>query len=102
MSGQLLHLPSAPALLLASSLYVSLEGRAEGKQSVSDALTVWQPERDIKHREVKMLDKKKYSGVYVRHVLYISLSESGAKRWQRNMSAFCKMRPDPCNTINNY
>ncbi|XP_051916764.1 Fanconi anemia group A protein isoform X2 [Hippocampus zosterae] len=52
MRGQLLHLPSAPALLLASSLYVSLQGRAEGKQCVSDALTAWQPERDIKHREV--------------------------------------------------
>ncbi|XP_077371654.1 Fanconi anemia group A protein isoform X2 [Festucalex cinctus] len=52
MRGQLLQIPSAPSLLLASSLYVGLQSQAEGKQNVSDPLTVLKPERDIKHREV--------------------------------------------------
>ncbi|XP_061532496.1 Fanconi anemia group A protein isoform X3 [Phycodurus eques] len=50
--GQLLQIPSAPALLLASSLYVGLQGRAEGKQGVTDALNMLQPLTNIKHREV--------------------------------------------------
>nr|XP_061813078.1 Fanconi anemia group A protein-like [Nerophis lumbriciformis] len=49
MKGQLLRRPSAPALLLASSLYVVFHGHEEG---VSDALTMLQPERDIKYKEV--------------------------------------------------
>ncbi|XP_077423750.1 Fanconi anemia group A protein isoform X2 [Vanacampus margaritifer] len=52
MRGQLLQIPSAPSLLLASSLYVGLQGRAEGKQNVSDPLVVLQPERNMQHREV--------------------------------------------------
>ncbi|XP_061677787.1 Fanconi anemia group A protein isoform X4 [Syngnathoides biaculeatus] len=50
MSGQLLQISSAPALLLASSLYVDLQGRAEAKQG--DGLNILEPETNVKHREV--------------------------------------------------
>ncbi|XP_077451567.1 Fanconi anemia group A protein isoform X3 [Stigmatopora argus] len=49
MRGLLLQMPSAPALLFASSLYAVLQGC---EQDVRAALTMLQPERDIKHKEV--------------------------------------------------
>ncbi|XP_061783763.1 Fanconi anemia group A protein isoform X2 [Nerophis lumbriciformis] len=48
MGGQLLHVPSAPALLLASSIYEGLQGQ----QDVHAALSFLEPDKDIKHREV--------------------------------------------------
>ncbi|XP_061775922.1 Fanconi anemia group A protein-like isoform X2 [Nerophis ophidion] len=48
MGGQLLRVPSAPALLLASSIYEALQGR----QDVHAALSLLEPDKDFKHREV--------------------------------------------------
>ncbi|XP_061878378.1 Fanconi anemia group A protein isoform X1 [Entelurus aequoreus] len=48
MGGQLLQVPSAPALLLASSIYEGLQGQ----QDVHAALSLLEPDKDVKHREV--------------------------------------------------